>query len=104
MSPAAARFMLEASASARRLGDAVRAAAAADLHGVVAAIEMPLGVLWGERDRVVGAAAIDRIRAARPDVPVEVIPAAGHVPQLERPRAFRAALARVEKRMEAVTD
>jgi pimeloyl-ACP methyl ester carboxylesterase len=104
MSPDAATFMLEASASARRLGDAVRAGAAANLQSVIASLEIPVGILWGERDRIVDGSSIDRIRAARVAAPVEVIPDVGHVPQLERPGAFCAALARLEARMQAVTD
>jgi pimeloyl-ACP methyl ester carboxylesterase len=103
LSPATARFMLRASADATRLGEAVKAAAAADLQATLAELPMPIGVLWGERDRIVAPAALDRIRDARPGVPVETIAGAGHVPQLEAPEAFRAALARVERRMGAVT-
>jgi pimeloyl-ACP methyl ester carboxylesterase len=99
LSPATARFMLTASARGRRLGGAVKAAAAADLRAALTKLQAPLGVLWGERDRVVGRAAIDRLRRTHDDVPVEVIADTGHVPQLERPEAFCAALARLEQRM-----
>jgi pimeloyl-ACP methyl ester carboxylesterase len=103
LSPATTKLILQASARATRLGEAVKAAAAADLHAVLAALRIRVGVLWGDRDRVVAAAAIDRIRSARPDVPVEVIPGTAHIPQLEHPPAFRAALARLEGRMAGIT-
>jgi pimeloyl-ACP methyl ester carboxylesterase len=59
----------------------------------LARIDVPTLVLWGESDRVVtpeyGRAYADSIPGAR----FETIPAAGHYPHLEQPRAFAAAVA-----------
>lgn len=90
-----ARFMLTASAKATRLRHAVESAVASDLRAALAELPAPVGILWGERDRVVPVAAAKRLRRARPEAPFELIAAAGHVPQLERPEAFLAALGRL---------
>ncbi len=95
-----ARFMLTASASARRLNQAIETVVEADLRGMLADLPVPLGILWGERDRVVPASTARRLRGARPEAPIELIPDAGHVPQLERPEAFLEALRRVRSALE----
>jgi pimeloyl-ACP methyl ester carboxylesterase len=56
---------------------------------------MPVGLLWGEADRVVSYAGLEALRGLRPDAVVVTLPRTGHVPQLERPAAFAAALERV---------
>jgi pimeloyl-ACP methyl ester carboxylesterase len=53
---------------------------------------MPLGVIWGEADRTVPMRALDDLLAARPDACVARIPNAGHVPMVECPERFVAAL------------
>jgi pimeloyl-ACP methyl ester carboxylesterase len=77
------------------MGEGVREAVAADLRGALADAPMPVGVLWGERDRVVAFGGLDAVRRLRPDAAVVTLPRTGHVPQLERPAAFAAALERV---------
>jgi pimeloyl-ACP methyl ester carboxylesterase len=96
-------LMIGASATATRVRQAVEAVVAADLTASLEALEMPVGLLWGERDRVVPVATARRLLAARPGTPMEVIADAGHVPQLERPDAFVAALGRVRSRLSAIT-
>jgi pyruvate dehydrogenase E2 component (dihydrolipoamide acetyltransferase) len=93
--PDAARLMLEASATATRVGEGVREAVAADLREALAASRIPLGLLWGESDRIVAFGGLDQLVRLRPDALVETLPRTGHVPQLERPAAFAAALHRV---------
>ena len=57
-------------------------------------LEMPTLVVWGERDRVFprsqGKLAAARLREGS----LELIPDCGHLPHVERPGAFVAALAR----------
>jgi pimeloyl-ACP methyl ester carboxylesterase len=67
----------------------------ADLSALLAQLELPLGLIWGRRDRVVPITALERIRAIRPDAAVGMLSDAAHVPQLERPAEFIAALRRV---------
>jgi pimeloyl-ACP methyl ester carboxylesterase len=55
----------------------------------------------GTRDRVIPISSLPGLRALVPGAPAEVIPRAGHVPHLERPRAFVAA---VDRLLPAITD
>jgi pimeloyl-ACP methyl ester carboxylesterase len=100
LSTSDARMMLAASRGASRVGDAVGAALRADLSGLLVGIEAPLGLIWGRRDRIIPISTLDTIRAVRPDAAVETLPDAGHVPQLERPGEFVAALCRILRRLE----
>lgn len=90
-----ARSMLEASRGASRLGEATEAALQADLASDLEALDCPVGLIWGERDPLMPEATTDAIRSHRPDAPVEVIPDAGHVVQLERPEQFAEAVDRL---------
>ncbi len=62
-------------------------------------MQAPLGLIWGERDGIVPVAALHTILALRPDAAVETIADAAHVPQLERPDEFVAALRRILARL-----
>lgn len=95
MSPADARLLLDASAGARRVGPALSAVAALDLRPVLQAVTAPVGVIWGRHDRLVPPAGLRGVQRARPDARVEWIDAAGHVPMLEQPQAWEAALRRL---------
>ena len=102
--PAAdARAMFAASAGARRLGPALATAIAADLRPMLGALRVPVGVLWGECDGVIPIAGLETLRVAVPDLAVERLPGLGHVPQVECPEAFVAALRRLLDRVGAVT-
>jgi pimeloyl-ACP methyl ester carboxylesterase len=94
-----AATMLGASRGARRLGPAVSAVLQEDLGDRLAEAEVPIGVIWGKRDRVVPIATLERIRAVVPEVRVETIEDAAHVPQLERPTAFVTAVRRLLARL-----
>ena len=94
-----ARAMLASSRGARRMGGAVSTVLRTDLSPVLARLDVPLGVLWGRRDGIVPIGVMDRVRAVRPDVAVETLRDAGHVPQLELPRAFVAAVTRLLARL-----
>jgi pimeloyl-ACP methyl ester carboxylesterase len=100
LDPADAGAMLDAPRSARRLREATATVASADLLPLLGSVPGPLGLLWGERDRVVPVATADRIRRARPGIPLLTIPGAGHVPQLERPEAWTRAVERLLSTLE----
>ena len=87
--------MLQASRGSTRLGAAVSAAVRTDLGHRLRALDVPLGAIWGRRDRIVPISRLERIRSLRPDVLVETIDGAAHVPQLEQPRAFVGAVCRI---------
>ena len=95
-----ARTMLRASSGSTRIGAAVAAVLRADLRSELGRVEAPLGVIWGWRDRVIPISTLRHIRAARPDVVVATIPRAAHVPQVERPAEFVAAVRRLLERLE----
>ncbi len=99
MSPSDAHLMLTASRSARRVREATRTAAGADLIPLVRSIRAPFGLLWGEHDHVVPIANSRGITAARPGVPFETVRDAGHVPHLERPSEWLAAVHRLFDRL-----
>jgi pimeloyl-ACP methyl ester carboxylesterase len=94
-----ARELLSASRGARSLRPAARVAIVADVHDELDRLECPLGLLWGERDLVVSARVREQLARRRSDLPVETVPAAGHVAQAERPREFVAALERLLERL-----
>jgi pimeloyl-ACP methyl ester carboxylesterase len=93
------RLILRGSGRATRLGPALAAVLRADHRPLLARLGAPLGLIWGERDRVVPFATLESIRALRPDVIAETIPRAAHIPQLERPAEFAAAVRRVLARL-----
>jgi pimeloyl-ACP methyl ester carboxylesterase len=99
MSPADARALLSASRAARAMRPAARVAITADLRREIDELDCPLGLMWGESDLVVRARIRGQLARRRSDLPLETIPAAGHVAQAERPREFVAALERLLDRM-----
>ena len=90
--PTIARQMIEASAAAKRTAPALATITSADLRSTLARTSMPLGVIWGAADRTVPIRALDDLLDSRPDATAVRIPDAGHVPMIERPDAFVAAL------------
>jgi pimeloyl-ACP methyl ester carboxylesterase len=97
-----ARLILSSSGRATRLGPALAAVLRSDLRPALARLDVPLGLIWGERDRVVPIASLETIRDLRPGVVAETIADAAHIPQLERPVQFVAALERVLARLAEV--
>jgi pimeloyl-ACP methyl ester carboxylesterase len=95
MPPILARQMVEASAAAQRTAPALATITSADLRLTLAHTQMPLGVIWGEADRTVPIRALEDLLQARPDANVVRVPDAGHVPMVERPAEFVAALERL---------
>ncbi|WP_249009513.1 alpha/beta fold hydrolase [Conexibacter sp. DBS9H8] len=90
--PTVARAMLEASAAARRTGPALAAIAAADLCPQLAAVSAPVALIWGEEDRTVPIRALEDILRVRPEAPTVRLTHTGHVPMVEDPDRFSAAL------------
>jgi len=95
LSPADALLLLDASAGSRRVAAALTSVAALDLRPALGRVEAPVGVIWGRHDRMVPPAGLRSIRKVRPDATVEWIEAAGHLPMLERPAEWEAALKRL---------
>jgi pimeloyl-ACP methyl ester carboxylesterase len=90
--PTQARLMIEASAGARRTAPALTAITRANLGPLLARTTVPLGVIWGVEDRTIRVRNVEHVLDARPDARVVMIERAGHVPMVERPGAFVAAL------------
>lgn len=99
-----ARLMLGASRGASRFGAAVREVAGTDLRTELARLPAPVGAIWGERDAIIPPRTVDVLRECAGELPVETIPGAGHVSQIERPREFAAALERLLEQLSAITD
>jgi len=59
---------------------------------LLAALPAPVGVIWGERDRVLAPRGVQEILRLRPDARVVALADTGHVPQVECPAGFLAAL------------
>jgi pimeloyl-ACP methyl ester carboxylesterase len=97
-----ARTMLRASRGASCIAEAIAAVMVADLRPRLAELAMPWGLMWGDRDRVVRIATLSAIRAVAPQVPVETLRGAGHVPHFECPGDFAAALERLLERLDPV--
>jgi pimeloyl-ACP methyl ester carboxylesterase len=56
--------------------------------GVLAGVQQPVLVVWGERDRVFPAAHAARAQEVVPGAEVRIVAGVGHVPQVEDPAAF----------------
>ena len=90
--PLQARLMVGASASAKRTTEALQTITAVDLRPLLREASVPLGVIWGREDRTVPPRHVMAVRRVRPDAEVEMLDHAGHVPMVERPEQFVAAL------------
>jgi pimeloyl-ACP methyl ester carboxylesterase len=93
--PTQARLMVQASAGASRTAAAFQAVAGGDLRPLLTRTHAPLGLIWGDRDRTIPPRTARLLLDARPDGRLELIPGAGHVPMVERPSEFAAALERL---------
>ena len=83
----AARAQIEAARSLLELS-----ANADEYFAAVAAVTAPTLLLHGEKDRLIPLAAAEALAAKRPDWTFEVFEDIGHIPQLEAPERFLAAL------------
>jgi pimeloyl-ACP methyl ester carboxylesterase len=89
---ATAEQMLAASASAQRTSAALRTVTTTDLRPTLKAVRAPIGVIWGEADLTIPIVSLDELLAVRADAAVVRLPKVGHVPMVEAPAAFAAAL------------
>jgi pimeloyl-ACP methyl ester carboxylesterase len=90
--PTQARLLVGASAGARRTPEALATITSADLSLALERLPIPVGLIWGARDRTVPARLARKIVRLRPDCQLEMIERAGHVSMVERPEAFARAL------------
>ncbi len=95
LDPDTARLVLKASEGAVSLTAAFEAAARADLREEFARVKAPVGLIWGSLDRVIPGHTAEKLLELRPDAPIEVINDAGHIPHLEVPQRFAAAVERL---------
>ena len=93
--PAVVGRLVEGARAAREL----RAAAALSLGTGFAEearqVAAPIAAIWGDRDRMVPAADAEALLRAVPSATIDILPACGHMPMIERPEAFAALLARL---------
>jgi pimeloyl-ACP methyl ester carboxylesterase len=94
-SPEEARATIAASRGAKRVAAAIAVVAAADLRTRLAELKVPVAFLWGDRDHLFPVATLEELRRLVPGARAEVIANAGHVPQLDRPDEFVAAVERL---------
>jgi pimeloyl-ACP methyl ester carboxylesterase len=99
MPAADARAMLGSSRGSMQIGPALASVLQADLRDELVRLEVPLGLIWGERDRIIPLRTLEVIRELQGDVVVETLPCAAHVPHVERAEEFVAALGRVLERL-----
>jgi pimeloyl-ACP methyl ester carboxylesterase len=95
VTPVDARAMIYASRGATRIREALATVASSDLRPVLERVPVPLGAVWGEKDRIIPATGGDTVLARRPEAVVETVEGAGHIAMMERPEAFASALVRV---------
>lgn len=93
--PAEVRAMLDASGGSARIAAALAAVATADLRPLLRSLPVPVGAIWGMRDRIVPSGGVHAVRVTRPEAPIATLPDSGHIPMMEQPEAFVAALGRV---------
>jgi pimeloyl-ACP methyl ester carboxylesterase len=83
---------LDAARVGPRLLPAALYATRADVRADARSIRAPALLVWGSRDRLVPAAVAAAWREALPQARLVTIAGAGHVPMVERPRAFASAV------------
>jgi pimeloyl-ACP methyl ester carboxylesterase len=54
--------------------------------------DLPVLLVWGDEDRLVGPSVIDHLVERRPDWDLEVLPSIGHLPMLEAPDEYLSAV------------
>lgn len=99
LSAGQARAIIESSRSARRVYAGTAVAVETNLAPLLRALRTPLGLIWGERDNTVKLAVAAEIQRIRPGTPLEVVAGSGHIPHVEAPGEFAAALDRLLARL-----
>lgn len=95
LAPIEVKLLVEASAGATRVREALAAVASADLRATLAELPLPVGAIWGGADQVIPPTGLELVRELRPQAPTAVVEDAGHIAMIERPAAFASALERV---------
>jgi len=95
IAPGIARRMVSASNGAKRTAEALAIVGEGRLAAMLAETTLPLGVIWGREDRTVPITNLGALRRVRPDAHVQTLERAGHVPMVEQPGEFTAALERL---------
>lgn len=90
---------VDRAAHARAVMHVAVAARRAALHDQLDRVRVPVLVVWGEQDRLLGDATPARLAAA--GAPVARIAGGGHMPQLEAPDAVHRAIARFLRDIDA---
>ena len=97
--PADVRALLAASRGATRIAEALSTVASADMRPLLAKLPVPVGAVWGARDRIVPSGGTHTVQQIRPEAPIATVPGAGHILMVERPDEFAAALEDVLDRL-----
>lgn len=84
--------VVSAPASAMRVVQFARAAKRHKLEERLPQIQVPTLLVWGAQDRITPPEVASQFRALIPDSRLVFLPDCGHVPMLERPEAFNAAV------------
>lgn len=95
LSPERARVMLDASRTATRVREAMATIVAANLRPELRALRAPVGLIWGSDDITVPIRVAAEIQKLRPGTPLEVIPRTAHIPHVEAPADYAAAVWRL---------
>jgi pimeloyl-ACP methyl ester carboxylesterase len=95
LDPFTTRMLVGGAALARQIGDSLEASLRSDLRGTVRELAAPLGIVWGEHDETVSLEDAALAQRLRPDTRARFVPGAGHMPMVELPDAFVAALVEV---------
>jgi pimeloyl-ACP methyl ester carboxylesterase len=95
LDPCTTRMLVGGAALARQIGDSLEASLRSDLRGTVRELAAPLGIVWGEHDETVSLEDAALAQRLRPDTRARFVPGAGHMPMVELPDAFVAALVEV---------
>ena len=90
-----ARTIVDGGREARELQRAVTASFATGLAEEAREVAAPIAAIWGDRDRMVPVDDAEVLLRAVPSATLDLLPACGHLPMVERPHAFAALLARL---------
>jgi pimeloyl-ACP methyl ester carboxylesterase len=90
---ATARSLVDGGRAARALRGANDDSFATGLGEEAARAAVPIGAIWGDRDRMVPPGDAEILRASVPSAEIRLLRACGHLPMVERPEAFAVLLA-----------
>jgi pimeloyl-ACP methyl ester carboxylesterase len=93
--PSEVRALLDASRGATRIAEALATVTTTDLRPLLAELPVPVGTVWGSRDRIVPSGGAVTVLELRPGSPAATVHGAGHIPMIEQPPAFTRALEQV---------